>query len=36
MIVIPFRSGLEMAIIGTLSAMTGYVVGPIFKVPTVP
>jgi vacuolar iron transporter family protein len=32
----PFRSGLEMAIIGTLSAMAGYVVGLIFKVPTVP
>ena len=32
----PFRSGLEMAIIGTVSAMAGYVVGLIFKVPTVP
>jgi predicted membrane protein (TIGR00267 family) len=32
----PFRSGLEMAIIGTISAMAGYVVGLIFKVPTVP
>jgi predicted membrane protein (TIGR00267 family) len=32
----PFRSGMEMAIIGTLSAMAGYVVGLIFKVPTVP
>ena len=32
----PFRSGMEMAIIGTLSAMAGYVVGWIFKVPTVP
>jgi VIT1/CCC1 family predicted Fe2+/Mn2+ transporter len=32
----PFRSGLEMAIIGTLSALAGYVVGLIFKVPTVP
>jgi VIT1/CCC1 family predicted Fe2+/Mn2+ transporter len=32
----PFRSGLEMAVIGTLSAMAGYVVGLIFKVPTVP
>ena len=32
----PFRSGLEMAIIGTVSALAGYVVGVIFKVPTVP
>lgn len=32
----PFRSGLEMAIIGTLSALAGYVVGLIFKVPTTP
>ena len=32
----PFRSGMEMALIGTLSAMAGYVVGLIFKVPTVP
>jgi vacuolar iron transporter family protein len=32
----PFRSGLEMAIIGTVSALAGYVVGLIFKVPTVP
>lgn len=32
----PIRSGLEMAIIGTVSAMAGYVVGLIFKVPTVP
>ena len=32
----PFRSGLEMAIIGTLSALAGYIVGLIFKVPTVP
>ena len=32
----PFRSGMEMAIIGTLSALAGYVVGWIFKVPTVP
>ncbi len=29
----PFRSGMEMAIIGTLSALAGYVVGLIFKVP---
>ncbi len=32
----PFHSGLEMAIIGTISALAGYVVGLIFKVPTVP
>jgi VIT1/CCC1 family predicted Fe2+/Mn2+ transporter len=32
----PFRSGLEMAMIGTVSALAGYVVGLIFKVPTVP
>ena len=32
----PFRSGLQMAIIGTLSALAGYLVGLIFKVPTVP
>ncbi|MDL1912860.1 hypothetical protein FBQ81_19560 [Chloroflexi bacterium CFX6] len=32
----PFRSGLEMAIIGTLSALAGYGVGLIFKVPTTP
>jgi len=32
----PVRSGVEMAIIGTLSALAGYVVGLIFKVPTVP
>jgi len=32
----PFRSGMEMAIIGTLSAMAGYVVGVIFKVPRAP
>jgi vacuolar iron transporter family protein len=31
----PFRSGMEMAIIGTLSALAGYVVGLIFKVPAV-
>lgn len=29
----PGRSGLEMAIIGTLSAMAGYVVGLLFRVP---
>jgi len=32
----PFRSGVEMAVIGTLSALAGYVVGWLFKVPTVP
>lgn len=32
----PFRSGMEMAIIGTLSALAGYVVGIIFKVSTTP
>jgi len=32
----PFRSGMEMAIIGTLSALAGYVVGWLFKVPTGP
>lgn len=30
----PGRSGLEMAIIGTLSAMVGYAVGALLKVPT--
>jgi VIT1/CCC1 family predicted Fe2+/Mn2+ transporter len=32
----PLRSGLQMAVIGTVSALAGYVVGAIFKVPTVP
>jgi predicted membrane protein (TIGR00267 family) len=32
----PFRSGLQMAVIGTVSALAGYLVGLIFKVPTVP
>lgn len=32
----PFRSGLEMAVIGTVSALAGYVVGWLFKVPVVP
>ncbi len=32
----PFRSGLQMAVIGTISALAGYVVGLIFKVPTIP
>lgn len=32
----PFRSGLQMALIGTISALVGYLVGYLFKVPTVP
>jgi len=32
----PFRSGVQMAVIGILSALAGYMVGLIFKVPTVP
>lgn len=32
----PLRSGLEMTIIGTLSALAGYAVGLIFKVPAAP
>ena len=32
----PLRSGLQMAVIGTVSALAGYVVGLIFKVPPVP
>lgn len=32
----PFRSGLQMAVIGTVSALAGYVVGLIFKVPAMP
>lgn len=32
----PFKSGMQMAAIGTVSALAGYVVGLIFKVPTVP
>jgi|SRR5690349_4606494 len=32
----PFRSGMQMAAIGTISALAGYVVGLIFKVPAVP
>jgi VIT1/CCC1 family predicted Fe2+/Mn2+ transporter len=32
----PLRSGMEMAIIGTLSALAGYVVGWLFKVPPTP
>jgi VIT1/CCC1 family predicted Fe2+/Mn2+ transporter len=30
------RSGLEMAVIGTISAMAGYVVGLLFRVPAAP
>ena len=32
----PLRSGMQMAVIGTISALAGYVVGLVFKVPTVP
>lgn len=32
----PLRSGIEMAIIGTLSALAGYIVGVLLKVPAVP
>jgi len=32
----PTKSGLEMAIIGTVSALLGYFVGLVLKVPTVP
>ena len=32
----PGRSGLEMAIIGTLSALVGYAVGALLKIPTTP
>ena len=32
----PVRSGLEMAVIGTVSALAGYLVGIILKVPPVP
>jgi VIT1/CCC1 family predicted Fe2+/Mn2+ transporter len=32
----PIRSGLQMAVIGTVSALTGYLVGLVFKVPAVP
>lgn len=32
----PAKSGLEMAVIGTVSALVGYVVGALFKVPTAP
>ncbi len=30
----PGKSGLEMAIIGTISALVGYAIGLLFKVPT--
>jgi len=32
----PIKSGLEMAVIGTVSAMAGYLVGIILKVPPMP
>ena len=32
----PTKSGLEMAVIGTVSALVGYAVGLVLKVPTVP
>lgn len=32
----PYRSGLEMAVIGTASALVGYAVGALLKIPTVP
>jgi vacuolar iron transporter family protein len=32
----PLRSGLQMAVIGTVSALAGYVVGLVFKVPSLP
>ncbi len=32
----PGKSGLEMAVIGTLSALAGYIVGVLLKVPTAP
>ena len=32
----PVRSGIEMAVIGTLSALAGYLVGVLLKVPSVP
>ncbi len=32
----PWRSGLEMAVIGTVSALVGYAVGAILKVPNIP
>jgi VIT1/CCC1 family predicted Fe2+/Mn2+ transporter len=32
----PGKSGLEMAVIGTLSALAGYMAGVIFRVPGTP
>jgi VIT1/CCC1 family predicted Fe2+/Mn2+ transporter len=32
----PGKSGLEMAVIGTISALIGYAVGALLKVPTTP
>ena len=32
----PWKSGLEMAVIGTVSALVGYAIGLLLKVPTVP
>jgi hypothetical protein len=32
----PWRSGLEMAVIGTVSALVGYALGILLKVPAVP
>jgi len=32
----PTRSGIEMAVIGTLSALVGYAVGAVFKLPVTP
>jgi VIT1/CCC1 family predicted Fe2+/Mn2+ transporter len=32
----PWRSGLEMAVIGTISALVGYAIGILLKVPAVP
>ena len=32
----PGKSGLEMAAIGTLSALVGYAVGVLFKIPPTP
>ena len=32
----PVKSGLEMAVIGTVSALAGYLVGFLLKVPAVP
>jgi VIT1/CCC1 family predicted Fe2+/Mn2+ transporter len=32
----PWKSGLEMAVIGTVSALAGYAIGVLLKIPTVP